>query len=283
MENMRKLIIGIGLLHALLLLNWNCSEKTTKAADNSNAASKDLKLVWSDEFDYTGLPDSTRWGYDLGDGCPNVCGWGNNELQYYTRDRKNARVEKGVLVVEAHWEPIDKRNYSSARVVSKFKGDWTYGRMAIKAKLPGGRGVWPAIWMLPTDWKYGGWPGSGEIDIMEFVGYMPDSLFGSLHTKSFNHAIGTQSTKGIFVRDLSTAFHEYAIDWFPDRIDFLFDGKVYHTFENRKTGPDAWPFDQRFYMILNLAVGGNWGGKMGVDETIWPRRMEVDYVRIYKR
>lgn len=274
---------GTLILLLTMSLNWHCSERTTLPMTATDSAGKSLKLVWSDEFDYTGLPDSTRWGYDLGDGCPNVCGWGNNELQYYTRDRKNARAEKGVLIVEAHREPTGTKAYSSARVVSKFKGDWTYGRIAIKAKLPKGLGTWPAIWMLPTDWKYGGWPASGEIDIMEFVGYMPDSLFGSVHTKSFNHAIGTQSTKGMYVKDLSTAFHEYAIDWHPERIDFLFDGKVYHTFKNQKTGPDAWPFDQRFHLILNLAVGGNWGGKMGVDEKIWPQRMEVDYVRVYQK
>lgn len=266
-----------------MLLNWNCSKKTMTPAADASATNKGMTLVWSDEFDYTGLPDSTHWGYDLGDGCPNVCGWGNNELQYYTRDRKNARVEKGMLVVEARRESIGGKMYSSARLVSKFKGDWTYGRIAVKAKLPKGKGTWPAIWMLPTDWKYGDWPASGEIDIMEFVGYMPDSLFGSIHTKSFNHAIGTQSTKGIFVNDLSTTFHEYGIDWTPDRIDFLFDGKVFHSFKNQKTGADAWPFDQRFHLILNMAVGGNWGGKMGVDESIWPQRMEVDYVRVYRK
>lgn len=268
-------------LLTIMIANWNCTQRSSLTADASKVAPKGLKLVWSDEFNYTGLPDSTHWGYDLGDGCPNVCGWGNNELQYYTRDRKNARTENGMLIVEARREKMGTKDYTSARLVSKHKGDWTYGRVAVRAKLPKGLGVWPAIWMLPTDWKYGGWPASGEIDIMEMVGYMPDSLFGSSHTKSFNHAIGTQSTKGIFVNDLSTAFHEYALDWHPDRLDFLFDGKVFHTFKNRGTGPDAWPFDQRFHLILNVAVGGNWGGKMGVDEKIWPQRMEVDYVRVY--
>ena len=273
-------ITCVTLLLASLLTGWHCAQRTTLAVGKSDANA--LRLVWSDEFDYNGLPDSLRWGYDLGDGCPNVCGWGNNELQYYTaRNSKNARVEKGVLVVEAHRETMGTKNYTSARLVSKFKGDWTYGRIAVKAKVPRGLGVWPAIWMLPTDWKYGGWPASGEIDIMEHVGYMPDSIFGSVHTKSFNHAIGTQSTKGIFLNDVATAFHEYAIDWHPDRIDFSCDGKVFHSFANQKTGADAWPFDQRFHLLLNLAVGGNWGGKMGVDEKIWPQRMEVDYVRVY--
>lgn len=263
-------------------LNWTCKPAAKMRNEQAPKPVSALKLVWSDEFDYNGLPDSTRWGYDMGDGCPNVCGWGNNELQYYTRSLNNARTENGKLIVEARREKMGGKDYSSARLVSKFKGDWTYGRIAIRAKLPKGKGVWPAIWMLPTDWKYGGWPASGEIDIMEFVGYMPDSLFGSIHTKSYNHAIGTQSTKSVYLNDLSTVYHEYAIDWYTNRIDFLLDGKIFHTFKNNGKGPDAWPFDQRFHLILNMAVGGNWGGKMGVDTSIWPQRMEVDYVRVYE-
>lgn len=256
----------------------------TSCASNKKQVPAGLRLVWSDEFNYTGLPDSTHWGYDLGDGCPDVCGWGNNELQYYTARRaENARVENGHLIVEARREPMGSKQYTSARLVSRKKGDWTYGRMEIRANLPKGVGVWPAIWMLPTDWKHGGWPTSGEIDIMEHVGYEPDSLYGTVHTKSFNHGIGTQVSKGIGLHTDPSVFHTYAIDWFPDRIDFLFDGAVYHTFRNNGSGINAWPFDERFHLILNVAVGGNWGGKKGVDEKIWPQRMEVDYVRVYQR
>lgn len=242
-----------------------------------------MRLVWSEEFNYTGLPDSTKWIYDLGDGCPNLCGWGNNELQYYTARRlENARVENGNLIIEARREKTGTREYSSARMVSKHKGDWTYGRMVIRAKLPKGLGVWPAIWMLSTDWAYGGWPESGEIDIMENVGYMPDSIFGSIHTKRFNHLQGTQVTAGVHSATLSTDFHEYSIEWDAEKVDFLFDGQKYQTFRNKHEGPDAWPFDHNFHLILNIAVGGNWGGKMGVDTTIWPQQMLVDYVRVYR-
>ena len=242
-----------------------------------------MKLVWSDEFDHGSLPDPSKWGYDLGDGCPENCGWGNNELQYYTADRKeNARIENGMLIIEAHQEKMATKEYTSARVKSKNKGDWTYGKILVRAKLPKGTGVWPAIWMLPTNWEYGGWPASGEIDIMENVGYMPDSLFGSIHTKKFNHVIGTQVTKGVYVNTLSTEFHEYGVMWDKNQIDFLFDGKVYQTFKNLHDGPDSWPFDKDFHIILNIAVGGNWGGKHGVDVSIWPQRMEVDYVRVYQ-
>lgn len=242
-----------------------------------------MRLVWSDEFNYKGLPDTAKWGYDLGDGCPNNCYWGNNELQYYHANRsENARVENGLLVIEARKEKAGSMEYTSARMVSKHKGDWTYGRIAVRAKLPKGRGVWPAIWMLPTDWSYGGWPESGEIDIMEFVGYMPDSIFGSLHTKAFNHVQGTQITKGIYSNTVSSDFHEYSIEWNADKIDFYFDGRKYHTFYNPKEGWEKWPFDRNFHLILNIAVGGNWGGIMGVDPAIWPQQMQIDYVRVFE-
>ena len=244
---------------------------------------KRMKLVWADEFNQDGLPDSIHWGYDLGDGCPKVCGWGNNELQYYTDRRlENARVTDGNLIIEAHREKMGSMEYTSARLVSKKKGDWTYGRIDVRAKLPAGTGVWPAIWMLPTDWMYGGWPGSGEIDIMEHVGYLPDSIFGTVHTNHFNGMLGTQKSKGVASSTISTEFHNYGIDWNADKIDFLFDDKVYYTFHNKHEGSDAWPFDLDFHLLLNIAVGGNWGGKMGVDTAIWPQQMVVDYVRVYQ-
>ncbi|MBU6340577.1 MAG: glycoside hydrolase family 16 protein, partial [Bacteroidetes bacterium] len=140
------------------------------------------KLVWHDEFDYTGLPDSSKWDYDAGDGCPHVCGWGNNELEYYTvRRKENARVEQGMLVIEARKEEKNGYHYTSARLVTRNKGDWKYGRIEVRAKIPVCRGSWPAIWMLPTKPTYGNWPRNGEIDIMENVGFMPDSIFATVH------------------------------------------------------------------------------------------------------
>ena len=236
------------------------------------------KLVWSDEFNYTGLPDSSKWSCDVGGN-----GWGNNELQYYTKARaENARVENGNLVIEARKEAYEGKNYTSARLVSKNKGDWKYGRIEVRARIPHGKGIWPAIWMLPTDWKYGGWPHSGEIDIMEYVGHMPDSVFGSIHTGAFNHAIHTQKTKGLYFNDLATAFHNYSIEWKKDKIKFLVDGKKYLEFKNDGKGPEHWPFDQAFHVILNIAYGGNWGGQHGVDDSILPQQMLVDYVRVYQ-
>ncbi len=276
-----RIIYLFALFSASLFVFSSCfSSKKATAVTNSTTS---WKLVWADEFDQNGLPDSTKWGYDKGDGCPHNCGWGNNELESYTVNRsENARIENGHLIIEARKEKTGSRKYSSARMVSKNKGDWTYGKVDVRAKLPAGRGVWPAIWMLPTDWKYGGWPGSGEIDIMEFVGYMPDSLFGTVHTQRFNHGIGTQVSKGLFDKSLSTEFHNYGIEWTAEKIDFFYDGQLYLTFTNRHEGFEAWPFDQRFHLIFNIAVGGNWGGKKGVDESIWPQRMEIDYVRVYQ-
>lgn len=240
------------------------------------------KLVWKDEFDQPGLPDSTKWSYDLGNGCPNVCGWGNNELQFYTERRpENARVEQGHLVIEARKESWQGMGYTSARLVSKNKGDWTYGRMEARIKCPGGRGVWPAFWMLPTDWRYGNWPHSGEVDIMEHVGFKADTVYGTAHTATFTNSKGTQTTRAFFLPDAETAYHVYAVEWRPDRMDFFVDDVRYNTFLNQHKSSEEWPFDQRFHLILNLAVGGNWGGAKGVDERIWPQRMEVDYVRVY--
>ena len=241
------------------------------------------KLVWADEFDYTGSPDSTKWNYDLGDGCPNNCHWGNNELQYYTKDLKNVRVENGKLIIEARMDSMGGMRYTSTRMVSKHKGDWLYGRIEAKAKLPRGIGTWPAIWMLSTDWKYGGWPESGEIDIMEHVGYDPGVIHGTIHTEAYNHIKGTQKEGKITIPDAQDTFHVYAIDWTKDKIDFYVDDKLYHTVNrNPNDTPAEWPFDQRFHLIMNIAVGGNWGGAKGMDDSIWPQRMEVEYVRVYQ-
>lgn len=234
-------------------------------------------LVWSDEFDYTGLPDETKWDYDVGGH-----GWGNNELQYYTAERpENARVENGLLTIEARKENFEGSDYTSARLVSRNNGDWTYGRFEIRAKLPRGRGTWPAIWMLPTDWLYGGWPASGEIDIMEHVGYDMNRIHGTVHTEAFNHSKGTQRGRSILASNVDEEFHIYSIDWWPDRIEFFMDGEHYFTFTNSESGFAVWPFDQRFHLLLNIAVGGNWGGAQGIDDSIYPQKMEVDYVRVY--
>ncbi len=233
--------------------------------------------VWADEFDYNGLPDPAKWGYDLGGG-----GWGNNELQYYTDKLENAQVANGLLSVIAKKEDMGGRNYTSARLVSKGKGDFLYGRFEIKAKLPPGKGTWPAIWMLPTDWAYGGWPKSGEIDIMEHVGYDPNKVHMSVHTESYNHSINTQKTATRTVEKAIGEFHVYRVDWTPYAIRGYIDGTLLFTFLNENKGYAGWPFDKKFHFLLNVAVGGNWGGQQGVDDSVFPATMEIDYVRAYK-
>lgn len=245
---------------------------------------REWQLVWSDEFDYEGLPDSSKWGYDVGGH-----GWGNDELQYYTEARpENARVEDGRLIIEARREPMFGKDYTSARLVTKDRGDWEYGRFEIRAKLPSGKGTWPAIWMLPTEWRYGGWPTSGEIDIMEHVGYDPDVVHATVHTAAYNHVQGTQVGKQITVPTARSGFNVYTVEWSPAEIRAYVNDEHYFTFPNeRHSNPGAdhrqWPFDQPFHLILNIAVGGNWGGAQGVDPAIWPQRMEVDYVRVYQQ
>ena len=242
------------------------------------------ELVWSDEFEYNGLPDPAKWGYDVGGH-----GWGNKELQFYTKDRKeNARVENGHLIIEARREDWEGREYTSARLISKGKGDWLYGRIEVSAKLPSGRGTWPAIWMLPTNWDYGRWPNSGEIDIMEHVGFDPDVVHVSIHTKAYNHTLKSQKTGQVRVPNARTEFNVYAIEWEEHEIRGYINGQEYFTFRNdglRDPGAadyETWPFDKPFHLLLNIAVGGTWGGQKGVDDTIWPQRMEVDYVRVYQ-
>lgn len=264
----------------LLISCGPVKESSTKVL----SASKEMKLMWSDEFELDGLPDHNKWSYDTGDGCPRICGWGNNELQYYTKDNlNNARVEGGNLIIEAHKTSLGSSDYTSARILSKGKGDWKYGKISIRAKLPTGLGTWPAIWMLPSTNKYGNWPNSGEIDIMEHVGYDPDSIYGTVHTTAFNHMIGTEVSKASYHPDAESSFKTYSIEWDNQKIEWLIDGVSYHAFENRNISEKEWPFDENFHLIMNLAVGGNWGGEKGVDTRIWPQRMEVDWVRIYQQ
>jgi beta-glucanase (GH16 family) len=234
---------------------------------------------WQDEFDYTGRPDPKRWNYDLGDH-----GWGNNELENYTDKPENARVENGHLIIEVKKEASGKQNYSSARLVSKGKGDFLYGKFEIKAKLPKGKGTWPAIWMLASEKNYGnkGWPDNGEIDIMEHVGFDQNRVHGNIHTKAFNHAIKTNKGNNVLVDNVSDEFHVYSCEWTPSSVSILIDGKAFFTFTKEPSYQWAeWPFDKPFHLLLNIAVGGNWGGQKGVDDSVFPQKMEVDYVRVY--
>lgn len=233
--------------------------------------------VWAEEFDYTGAPDPNSWTYDTGDH-----GWGNNELQNYTTDAKNVQVKDGMLTITAIKESSGSKAYSSTRLVSRGKKDFTYGRLEVKAKLPSGRGTWPAIWMLPTARAYGDWPKSGEIDVMEHVGYDPNVVHFSIHSEAYNHKINTQKTATRQIPTAMTDFHLYRVDWTPAYIRGFFDGIQVFSFANDGKGYATWPFDKTFHLLINVAVGGDWGGVQGVDDTAFPATMVVDYVRLYK-
>jgi beta-glucanase (GH16 family) len=238
------------------------------------------ELVWSDEFDYTGPPDPDKWENEVGGH-----GWGNNETQYYTNG-DNVHVESGKMVITARLEKAGGREVTSARVRTAKKGDWLYGKVEVRAKVPAGLGTWPAIWMLPTDLKYGGWPAGGEIDIMEHVGYNPDALVMSVHTESYNHVKQTQKSKNVKLDGMVNNFHAYSAEWLPDKIKFFYDGELKFTYQpgTLKDSPTyrEWPFDRRFHLLINLAFGGNWGGARGVNLDALPVSYEIDYVRVYQ-
>ena len=269
----------------ILILFITCQEpKSSEKQPVVNEWDKEgWALVWNDEFDGPAL-NLEKWSYEIGGH-----GWGNNELQYYSDDDSTAFIQDGKLVIRADLVPQgtgssdNLRYFSSARLRTSGKGDWCYGRIEVKAKLALWQGIWPAIWMLPTDWMYGGWPESGEIDIMEHVGYDPGRVHGSIHTGSYNHKINTQRGGSKLLDKISSKFYVYAIEWYEDRIDFLIDDSKYFSFQNDgKNDFNTWPFNQRFHLLINIAVGGDWPGSP--DETTqFPTEMELEYVSVYEK
>ena len=239
-------------------------------------------LVWSDEFEGTVL-NADKWSVQTGDGCDqSLCGWGNNELQWYRA--ANLSVSGGLLTITARAEPAGGRAYTSARIRTAGKGDWTFGRIEVRARLPLGRGLWPAIWMLPTDGVYGGWAASGEIDIMELVGHEPARVHGTLHyggpaPANVNSGDSYDLPSGTFADE----FHVFAMEWEEGQIRWYVDGNHYQTQTQWYSSAASFPapFDQRFHLVMNVAVGGNWPGNPDVS-TVFPQTMEVDYVRVYR-
>ena len=241
------------------------------------------KLVWSDEFEGSKL-DFNKWAVE-----ENAHGGGNNELQFYVDSPRNVRVENGLLVLEARHEPHDyagvRRNFTSSRIRTKHRADWTYCRVEVRAKLPTGRGIWPAIWMLPTEDKYGTWAASGEIDIMELVGHEPHQIHGTIHyggrwPKNLSAGKPYALPKGTFADD----FHIFALEWERDAFRWYVDGQLFSTQTKWRSEGASFPapFDQPFHLLLNLSVGGNWPGPPDA-QTVFPQRMLVDYVRVYQR
>jgi len=259
-----------------------CSPKSKQSKYSTlSESSPGYELVWADEFDYSGLPDSTKWIYDT-EG--NDAGWGNNEEQFYTVGRlENARVENGILNIIAIKEDYQDKKYTSARLVSK--ADWKYGKIEVNAKVPAGRGTWSAIWMMPGGWSFndGDWPNIGEFDIMEHVGHEKGIIHASAHSKDYQWQTGTQQTDTIHVNDATDSFHSYIWEWTPDTVKAYVDNKLYFKYMNEGLGESKWPYDKPFYLILNIAVGGAWGSAQGIDENVFPQTMEIDYVRIFQK
>lgn len=281
---------GLAILNALVV-----RKTTTTSVTESSTKPSNWQLVWSDEFDYQGKPDPNKWSYDI---------WParkvNNEDQAYTDNLKNVQVKDGNLIITAHKEDYDNASYTSGRIHSQGKGDFLYGRAEIRAKLPAGQGTWSAIWMLPSDpFKYAttceqgadwqgsstcdAWPNSGEIDIMEHVGYDMQTIHGTVHNEAYYWAKWQQRKASIEGKNVDEAFHLYSIEWTPEHIIVFFDEAPYFFYSNETTGWQAWPYDHPYHVILNLAIGGAWGSAGGpIDDSIFPVSMEVDYVRIFK-
>ncbi len=238
------------------------------------------QLVWSDEFNRSGPPDSAKWAYDTE---ANRSGWYNNELQYYAASRaENASVVDGHLIITARRETMSGasdyggQRYTSARLITRGKASWTYGFYEIRAKLPCAAGSWPAIWMLGAENK---WPDGGEIDIMEHVGNDPGVVHSTVHNRA---TAGTSGNGGsLKLPTACNAFHRYQLEWTKDALTFYVDGQPVHTYAKARVGSGGWPFDKPQYLLLNLAVGGDMGGK--VDDRLFPMTFEVDYVRVYQR
>lgn len=262
----------------------NSTTPDPKAAtpDNSIEAPAGYKLVWSDEFDVDGLPNPAKWTYDTE---ANKTGWYNNEKQYYAKARlENSKVENGKLIITARKEKLSTeadyggQSYTSARLITLGKADWTYGFMEVRAKLPCGVGTWPAIWMLGSnDDPY---PLNGEIDIMEQVGMNPTKIYGTIHNQSTAGTFGNGGETTL--NDACSVFHNYQLTWTPEKLVIAVDGVTFHTYVNDGKGKNSWPYNNPQYLLLNLAIGGDMAGPQ-IDDTIFPARFEVEYVRVFQK
>jgi beta-glucanase (GH16 family) len=231
------------------------------------------KLVWQENFNDSTL-NQTNWNFETGNGCPDICGWGNNEQEIYTTN--NHIIVDGKLIITAKKEG---EKYTSTKITTKGKKEFQYGRIEIKAKLPVGQGIWPAFWMLGADISKVNWPKCGEIDILEYVGKNPEQVYTSLHTPdSHGETINTAKTK---IPNIEKGFHTYAIDWTKDKIEFFVDNKSVYVFAPKDKNENSYPFNKPFYIIVNLAVGGNFGGP-AVDDKIFPQQFIVDYIKVYQ-
>lgn len=281
----------------VLLCGMGMPMANTFAADAPAPESKErpgYKLVWSDEFDTDGSPDPKKWAFEKGY-------VRNGELQFYTDRKENVRIEKGILTIEGLKEKFPNPNfkegekgdwnkskahadYTAASMTTESIVSWTYGRVDVRAKIPTGRGTWPAIWMLGANIHQAGWPKCGEIDILENVGFDPDGIHTTIHTLAYNHTKNTQKGHREELKKPYDDFHVYSVEWDAKAVTFYLDDKKVYGFENDGKGDDAtWPFDKPMFLILNFAIGGGWGGAKGIDESIFPQKFSIDYVRVYQK
>jgi beta-glucanase (GH16 family) len=233
------------------------------------------KLAWIDDFEAPAI-DTANWCYDLGAG-----GWGNGESECYSSRPENARVEDGCLVIEARREKYQGSYYTSARLKTQGLRSFKHGRVEARIKVPAGKGLWPAFWLLGSNIPEKGWPDCGEIDVMEYIGKEPDAIFGTIHGPGYSGSLGRSHMLRLSA-DVADGFHVFAVEWGPGKIDWLCDGAVYASASAQDLDGYEWVFDKDFFIILNLAVGGNWPGPVGLD-TAFPARMLVDYVAVYQR
>lgn len=245
-------------------------------------------LIMQDEFNVDGAPDGSLWTYDIGDGTNQglPSGWGNNELQYYTDRPENVTVENGYLLITAREESFNGSNYTSARLKTEGLFEQTYGRFEARIKVPYGKGYWPAFWLLGNDCAENTWPACGEIDVMEFLGDNPTTVFGSMHGPGFSAGEAITKDFSLVNGRFDTDFHVFGIEWNPDFVNFYVDDVLYQqvtkeTVTTETNGEGEWVFDNPFYIIINVAVGGNFPGSPN-SETIFPQTMLVDYVRVYE-
>ncbi|HJK96327.1 MAG TPA: glycoside hydrolase family 16 protein [Polyangiaceae bacterium LLY-WYZ-14_1] len=274
-------VIGILVLSLAVGVTTTCA--SDEAAGPTDPTEDGWELVWSDEFDGSEL-DLSKWSVQVGDGCDiGLCGWGNNELQWYRAE--NLTVADGLLTITARVEPVGGRDFTSARIRTLDRGDWTYGRFEARARLPRGQGLWPAIWMLPSDTVYGTWAASGEIDIMELVGHESSRVHGTLHYGGeFPANTSSGDSFDLSSGTFADGFHTFAVEWEEGEIRWYVDGRLYQTQTEWYSEGGAFPapFDRDFHLILNVAVGGNWPGAPDLT-TPFPQTMEVDWIRVYER
>lgn len=270
---------GFIFLATIVLLSNSCT--SPRSTNIAPAGYDGYVLKWSNEFDGSALRED-EWTYANGDGCPDLCGWGNNELQYYTNSRENLFFKDGKLVIRAKKESYSGKDYTSARIKTQGKKTFRFGRVDIRAVMPVGKGIWPAFWLMPEKNVYGTWPTSGELDMMEYLGHEPAKVHGTVH---FGPGPGsTQITRNTSLSSgtLNDKFHVYSIIWEEDKIQWLLDDVVYSTVTKADLGSNTYPFNEDFYLIVNLAVGGNWPGNPD-STTKFPQELIVDYIRVFQK